>query len=745
MTQAINYHFWSVNSCKNILSQLSFLLFPIALNAQSFEHFPIKAIEDGFELTSPFAGGLNSPQFSPVDLDGNGLDDIYVFDKQGEIHLTFLAKQAGGELKYHYEPRFAKNFPACTGWVLLRDFDGDDIVDLFTYAGMESIEAISVFKGRYFNNKIAFDRVELNQGFTHNVLSWDNANVLSEIPVSEIDYPGIEDIDGDGDLDVLTYDPSGTYVHLFENQAIEQNYPLDSLVFILKDDCWGRFSEATNGTIINLGVSIDDCPEWSPSGIHPGSTLLPFDENGDGLVDVLIGDNSSPFLTKLTNGGTAQTAFMVEKDTAFPFYDIPAEIDLFVNAFLIDADQDGKKDLIASPNSKSLAEDTHVAWWYKNIGSNGNFDFEFQQSDWLVEEMFDFGTNSSPAVADVNADGLLDLVVGNYSFYLPGFDKDPRLFLLLNVGTVDEPAFTLADDNWLNFQQFDNYTTDFAPTFGDMDGDGDQDLFVGEKFGSLFYVENHADAGNPMEFNIITHHWQDIDVGQGASPQIMDLNRDGTLDLLIGERKGKLVFFPNQGTSTDPQFHPEPDELPNNPAFGGIETLAPFEFTGYSFPFLVDLDTAFIMITGSQSGKIDLYQFNSEQLNDSIAPIVENWGNMGVGLHARPILLDLNDDGVLEVIIGNQRGGLTAYSSTLNVDGTTAVSDVEQASNIKMYPNPVEQVLFVEESKNSSKLIYNALGRIVISTTQSSINVKDLPAGLYILKAGDEVISFIKK
>ncbi len=727
---------------------LPLLLFPTLNFSQSFEPFYLSGTNNSTELSSPFAGGLNAPQFSQVDLDDNGTRDLYVFDREGDVHLTFLAMEENGTIGYHFAPRFAKNFPVCTEWVLLRDFNGDDIQDLFTYSGLEGINGIRVFKGKYVNDKIAFDRIALENGFEFNVLTWKNGSAPSEIPISDIDYPAIEDMDGDGDLDILTYEPTGKHVYLFDNQAIENNFPLDSLIFTLADDCWGRFSEQVNGTTINLGTNIDACPEWNTPNIHPGSTLLPFDENGDGLMDILIGDNSSSFLTKLTNGGNAETAFMIAKDTIFPSYDISAKIDLFISSFLIDIDQDGKKDLITSPNLNGISEDAQLAWFYKNTGSNDDFIFEFQQSDFLVEDMFDFGTNSTSAFADVNGDGLVDLVVGNHSFYVSPLDKDPRLFLLENTGTATAPIFSLVDDNWLNFQQFENYTTDFSPAFGDLDGDGDADLLVGEKFGSVFFVENHGGAGNPMVFDIITHHWQDIDVGQAATPQIADLNRDDLPDLLIGERKGKLVFFPNQGTASNPQFHPDPDVLPNNPFFGEIETNEPGTFTGHSFPFLYDLDTSFLLLTGSLSGKINLYQFTEEQLDEPLIPLSEYWGDMKVGLNTRPILYDLNQDGVLEVIIGNQRGGLSAFLSNINVDGTTEVLEQKETSNVRVFPNPVKDVLFIQLNDLSSIkekiLLYNGLGEQVRIFNKSPLFLGDLANGIYFLKIGTKTYRFLK-
>ena len=53
--------------------------------AQSVQEMKVDVFQNGVQLISPFAGGLKSPQFSEVDLNGDGIQDLFIFDKAGNM------------------------------------------------------------------------------------------------------------------------------------------------------------------------------------------------------------------------------------------------------------------------------------------------------------------------------------------------------------------------------------------------------------------------------------------------------------------------------------------------------------------------------------------------------------------------------------------------------------------------------------------------------------------------------------
>src|SRR5687768_9748264 len=103
-----------------------FLLFlSVDLQAQ-FTYVMDQAIpvkdEQGNELSLPWAGGLNAAHYNTLDLNGDNLDDLVLFDRMGDKILTFRR----AENKYEYAPEFEELFPEdITNWLLLRDFNCD--------------------------------------------------------------------------------------------------------------------------------------------------------------------------------------------------------------------------------------------------------------------------------------------------------------------------------------------------------------------------------------------------------------------------------------------------------------------------------------------------------------------------------------------------------------------------------------------------------------------------------------------
>lgn len=719
-----------------------FLFFGKKADAQNIRRMDIDFEENGLNLQNPFAGGLNSPQINAVDLNNDGVLDAHFFDKVGEVHLTFLNNGSTDGTAYEFAPEYAENFPDIRGWVLLRDYNGDGIMDMFSYSDQPGIHGVKVHKGSYEDDKITFTRLFHSDG-PHNLLSVLISNgTYPQLFVTDEDLPAIDDIDGDGDLDILSFDSGGATIRMFKNMSIENGFGLDSLKFIEYDDCWGNFKEAGLSSNILLGTDTDICPSlWNPTveTRHSGSTILSFDDNNDGDKEIILGDLSGETLVYLENGGNSENSFMVDFDPNYPSYDVSVDMPIFLAGFYLDMDNDGNKDLMVAPNNSKSSEDDQNIWFYKNVTDNEFPEFEFQQNDFLVETMIDNGTGANPAFADVNADGLIDMVVGNITYFVPGGNKDSRLFLYENIGTPNVPKYKLADDNYLGLNQYNSSSSyfNFSPTFGDLDHDGDLDLLIGEETGKLVYFENTAGSGNPFSFGLPDLNYANIDAGQGVNPQIIDVNRDGLNDLLVGWRLGKVIYFPNTGTASIPQFESDQFTAPNVPVFGGIDTRIGPGYDGAASPTMIDVDGEYVMYVGTQRGRIEVYENIDGNLDGEFTMVDSTFGKIREGQVTHIDIADINGNGKMDYIVGNSRGGLGFFTSDSPVS-TTNLSN-GKLLNIKVLPNPASDFVYFEvdgfkEGKTQLRVI-NSVGQIVLEKLlpywKSGVDLSRLPAGIY--------------
>ncbi|RMG79631.1 MAG: T9SS C-terminal target domain-containing protein [Bacteroidetes bacterium] len=729
---------------------LSLIFAATGASAQQFERFSAEVIQNGQTLPYPFTGGINTPQLSAPDLNADGVPDLYIFDRVGNVHLTFINMGTPDQTDYVFAPEYARRLPVCVNWVAMRDYNHDGAADLFTHAGNEGVSGVRVFKGHFEGDTLAFERIEFAQNFPFNVLTFPTSSGnLTQIYVSNIDYPDLNDIDQDGDLDILSFNSVGGHVLFYQNLSQEKGFGADTLIFDLEDDCWGRFFEADMSEAITLGNDPDHCPPnfsgGNASDRHQGSTLLTFDEDGDGDREVIIGDVANEYLFRLVNGGTPQAAFMVEQDNAYPAYDEPVFIPFFPAAFYIDLNNDGRRDFVAAPNDRSATPDYDNVWFYKNMTSDDAPVFELQTTRLFTQNMLDFGSNAYPAFADVNADGLTDLVVGSFTVFQLDGSFEPFLFLYENTGTPTNPRFELTDNNWLNFNNLSNDIVSgswrFAPTFGDLDNDGDLDLLVGERDGRLIFSENIAGAGVPMNFAPPQVGWMGIDVGQNAAPQIKDLNRDGLPDLVVGEFRGRMTFFPNIGTPNAPLFHANPLESPNVSQWGGIKKVTAAQ-VGNLTPFLLDYGDDFKLIFGWENGRIHLYEDIQNNLDGNFLLLNDNFGKLWEGVQTAPALADLNGDGRLEMAIGNRRGGLAFYQTDLPAETIVATTDKKATPTLDLFPNPAfGQISIVTRNitVNQTTLhIANMTGQTVLRTalseTETTLDISALPSGVYFIQ-----------
>ena len=681
--------------------------------------------EFGTVLVNPWAGGFNAPIFSEIDMNGDGIKDLFVFDKDGDRISTYINNGTANTVDYVFAPEYKKKFPrSLHDWVLLIDYNCDGKEDIFTYSYSGGMTV-------YRNDYSTQSGLKFNVAYT--LVNSKYGPVTANLYVASVNLPALVDVDYDGDMDVLTFPVSGNFVEFHKNYAKENFNRCDTLVYQIEPNCFGNFGLSGNANqgILNVGCRMSNpLPPVIDSTVmqtmHSGSCMIAIDIDGDADKDILNGDILGNNLLLLYNGGTSGGANMNTQDTTFPSYDTPVDMVTFPSPYYIDVNNDGNKDLIVAPCISGPSENYNNILLYTNTTNNASNVFNFQQNRFLSEDMIEVGSGANVTFVDIDSDGLKDIIVGNFGYYSSVLPFESGLSYYRNIGSSTNPAYELQTIDFGNF--FSLAITGMDPTFGDVDSDGDLDLMIGHTDGTIIYYTNTAGQGNFPVYVLsqpqLTNNFGDsIDVGQAASPQLVDVNRDGKLDLIIGERSGNINYYENTGTPFSPVFSLM------SPNFGGVNVNNYLSLYGYSNPVMYDSAGVYQLLVGSISGY--LYQYSN--IDNNLTGTFNLMDSMYYDIYepdrSTVDVADLNNDGKMEILVGNFSGGITLYK----YENSSSVPEFHNSvASFNVYPNPTSGDLFIKF--NSAVVIQRTIS--VFDITSRLVEEEISSSGILIFDAG---------
>jgi hypothetical protein len=165
-------------------------------------------------------------------------------------------------------------------------------------------------------------------------------------------------------------------------------------------------------------------------------------------------------------------------------------------------------------------------------------------------------------LVDFDGDGALDLLVGvddwgDYG-WADAYDSKGRwtrgplhgyVYVLRNAGTTEKPDYAAPVKLEAGGRPIDVYGLP-CPNLADFDGDGDLDLICGEFLDGFTWFENAGTRRRPRYAagRRLTHDGRPLTMDlQMITPTAIDWDRDGDVDLIVGDEDGRVALVENTG------------------------------------------------------------------------------------------------------------------------------------------------------------------------------------------------------
>jgi hypothetical protein len=673
---------------------LFFLFSAFASPAQkAFTFHPSPNVEiEGAILENPFAGGINAAQFQTMDVSGDGKEELVVWDRNTRNLLVF---ENNGE-NYLHRPDLVFSFPAdVSGYLILADFDQNGRKDLFTSSPL----GIKAYKNTAPANsppvwQVSQEFLRLESG--------------TNLQANNLDIPVIMDIDGDGDLDIVTFNfAAGDYLEYFRNTSMERKGNPDIDGFVRDAIRWGKF-EFCGCDQFAFGVTCAGNPIQEAPGLEEyriqhigGHSLLLHDFTGNGVRDMLLGQDECNTLYFLPNQGTNENPLFTSFSKELPGLGPLPEFPVFHVGSLI------KGNLIISLNASNRSEEHNIDFGQSIV------EFRAEGTGWsadrqpfLQNQMVDLGENARPFFRGNDRDGEL-IVTSN------------RIINGITTGsaarfTFGPEGFRLAEEDYAGLSSL-------AMT----------DLQVQEINNMSFYSGVQIENFTPIR----RLFWNQggLNITQRQQLQLPEVNLRGNDHLEFFTSEGRIMLLLARQTGELLKYSVEPGTTP-------LFTLLERNYLGFrdnpatrNLTVHVDGDDLYAIDQRGILSMVENFLTNPELHEQLIRTgnqdVASRFGRNTWVSHI-PRLFGGNPD----LVLGTGAGGLVYLTAA---ESTPA--DPHAPIMVKTYPNPTADRVSIVSTMDASAQLYNTMGQKIMGSflleanRPFEINLAPYARGIYFL------------
>jgi len=411
------------------------------------------------------------------------------------------------------------------------------------------------------------------------------------------------------------------------------------------------------------------------------------DIDKDGDDDIYVGDSKGNISVYL-NDGSENYTYNGHLKNSGGYFITTASLNYanYLSPTFADLDNDNDLDLF-------IGELYGTVIYYKNDG-NGNF----TQNGYLTAGGATLNSNywSSPYFIDFDGDNDLDLFSGN---------NDGLILYYRN----DAGNYTLADTVKADGANIDAGTRT-APFLIDLDNDNDLDLYVGNYDGYIYIYKNDG-SDNFSYTGLFMANNTNLRVSNNATPEFRDADKDGDMDLFVGDYEGNIYYYENDGAG-------------NFSAATAVMAEGSEDFSKYISPTFVDFDNDndLDLFVGSYYGTVQIYQNDGTGVLTYTEDLKESGTTIDIGLYSTPAFADIDNDNDLDFYTGDSGGKITLFTN----DGTgllTKIGYLKDNTNTDIGVGNYSSPTFADIDKDNDLDLYiGALsGYIIVYENNSGV------------------------